>query len=347
MKIVYDNIIFSLQKNGGGTVYWSELLTHNLNEITKQLTYIDRKKNPVYLRYRFTNIRRRLIPIVRYLNPFVISKEYFIFHSSFFRVACSRKAINITTVHDFIYEYYRKDLKSIFHKWQKKYAVMHSSGVICISENTMKDFKYFYPHYNKEVKVIYNGISSDYYQIPNIQKKKQVLFVGARNEYKNFPYAIDILTRFPEYTFILIGGGALTAHEKYLLDTRLSGRYLKMDFVSNQELNILYNESFYLLYTSLYEGFGLPVVEAQAAGCPVVCCNVSSLPEVTNQHAVLISGSDIDKDIEKITLLNDTKYYNDLILNGITNSKKYSWDKCAHETLAFYKKIFEKDKGSD
>lgn len=128
------------------------------------------------------------------------------------------------------------------------------------------------------------------------------------------------------------------------MDEYLNNRYIKKDFVTNEELNEIYNESSFLLYTSLYEGFGLPVIEAQAAGCPVVCCNVSSLPEVTNKHAVLITGNDIEKDILKIHELNNNSYYNSLISKGIENAKKYSWKKCAQETLGFYKEVYDKEK---
>ena len=90
--------------------------------------------------------------------------ESFIFHSSYFRISSNPNAINITTVHDFTYEYFYHGLHKWIHCWQKYYAIRKSKYVVCISENTKKDLLNFLPDVDeKKIHVIYNGVSDDYY----------------------------------------------------------------------------------------------------------------------------------------------------------------------------------------
>lgn len=342
MDIFFDNIIFSLQRSGGGSLYWAQLLEKNNGKITGQISYSNYTEN-IFAKDLVKGSPRiaSLLSVKRYINPSIKNKIPFIFHSSLYRVCKSNKAVNITTVHDFTYEYFRKDFKSILHKLQKKYSVMHSDGVICVSQNTLNDLRKFYPNYNKPVKVVYNGYSPDYRVIPGVCKKRQFLFIGSRVDYKNFEYAVRIVAEMPGYTLKIVGGGKLTKLENEILSRDLNGSFSHVGNISNEELNHLYNESFCLLYPSLYEGFGIPVAEAQAAGCPVVCCRVSSLPEVAGDAAIYIDGANIEEDLKKVNQLLDEKFYANLIELGILNSQRFSWDLCASETMGFYEEVFE------
>ena len=265
----------------------------------------------------------------------------FIFHSSLYRYCKNKNAINITTVHDFTYEYYRKDLKSNLHKIQKKNAVMHSDGVICISENTKKDLLKFYPKYKGKIKVIYNGYSTQkYFCETNIEKTKNVLFVGARTDYKRFDFAIDIISHLPDYKLIIIGGGQLSEAEKIILEKKIPNQYEKAGYLSDEALRKLYNSAFCLLYPSEYEGFGIPVIEAQACGCPVVCQAKSCIPEVAEKSAIYIDSSDLNKSVNEIKQLLDSDFYNEKVQLGLQNVKRFSWDKCADEVRQFYEEVF-------
>ena len=147
MNIVYDDIIYSLQKSGGGSVYWTENVKR-IKENVEHYAYDSATENFFYNEDNLPNLHKwssKFLIFKRYFNlRFKDKKEPFIFHSSLYRLCKNKNALNITTVHDFTYEYYRKDLKSNLHKWQKKNAVMHSDGVICISENTKQDLLKFY-----------------------------------------------------------------------------------------------------------------------------------------------------------------------------------------------------------
>jgi mannosyltransferase len=213
--------------------------------------------------------------------------------------------------------------------------------VIFVSENTKNDFERFFPHYNGKKKVIYHGIVSDYNCL-NIPKKNSVIYIGSRSGYKNFFHAINLLQKLPQFKLQIIGGGSLSKVEITNLNRCIPNRYEYFKSLPNKELNLKYNEAFFLLYPSIYEGFGFPVIEAQAAGCPVVCCNTSSLPEVGGDAAIYISGKNIEDDLEKIEQLNNQVFYDNVMKKGFENVKRFSWKKCAEETYKFYEEIYNR-----
>jgi mannosyltransferase len=340
MKIIYDDIIYSLQRSGGISLYWSQLETY-LKQDT-HLLYSNCDKNIFFPDITGKKIlKNSYIPLERCKNVTLNETSSFIFHSSYYRYCKNENAINITTVHDFTNEYFEHGIKSLSHRIQKRNAINNSKGIICNSENTKRDFLEHYPNYNGDIKVIYNGGYADDYRELGIPKKNTVIFISGRNGYKNFEYAVKLLRKLPRVTLQIIGGGPLTGRETQLLRRCIPGRYEQYQSLSNQELNIKYNEARFLLYPSLYEGLGLPVMEAQAAACPVVCCDVSSLPEVAGGAAVYITGKDIEHDVQKILKLEDMTYYKAIVEKGFENCKRFSWKKCAEETYDFYQEVWD------
>jgi mannosyltransferase len=339
MKIIYDDIVYSLQRSGGISLYWSQLEKYLEQDV--HLLYANAEKNIFYRLPTGILIKKDgNIVLERYKNVSVSEKEPFIFHSSFYRYCKSKNAINITTVHDFVSIEYGHGLKALVRKIQRNNAIYHSKGIICVSENTKNDFLKYFPDYKGLIKVIYHGrMDSDYTKL-DILKRNTVIFIGGRSGYKNFNYALKLLQRLPQLTMQIIGGGSLNAKEIALLNTYIPNRYEYYQALSNTELNIKYNGAYFLLYPSLYEGFGFPVIEAQAAGCPVVCCHVSSLPEVGGDAALYISGKDIESDIREISRLYDENVYKSYVEKGLINCRRFSWEKCAKETYNFYQEVY-------
>lgn len=345
MKIWFDDIVYSLQKAGGISVLWSKV-TNELPFETCHIRYKDAEENNSFAirckNHKYDILDKNFFFLRRYLNP-KLSKETepFLFHSSYYRYCTNPLAVNVTTLHDFIYELYGTGLSKVVHGMQKKNAVLHSDAVICISQNTKKDLEKFYPNYNGKVKVIYNGYDTDtYFYIPS-KKERIILSVGSRTCHKRFDLTVRLLKELTDCKLIIIGGGNLTPDEIKLLEDNASERYEKVGYLSNKELRTIYNKAFFLSYCSDYEGFGIPPIEAQACGCPVVCQAKSSLPEVVRDSAIYIDSSNMKKAIDNVRQLYSENFYKEILQKGLDNVKRFSWDKCRTEVIDFYNEILE------
>lgn len=365
MKIIFDNIIYSLQKSGGGSVYWTELLKrHNESDENKVEFYEQTEPNENIFRkgLNLKNICKESflnLTIRRYLNFTVPIKEKSIFHSSYFRISSSKNAINVTTVHDFTTEKFRSGLARWVNLQQKKHAVMNSSGIICISENTKKDLLHFIPNVDpKKIKVIYNGVSNDFFKIDenfdiskqdnrfqNLENYKYLLYIGHRTTYKNFPIAVETAAKFKnKYKFVIIGE-AFNEEEQLLVNSHFNAdEYIIVSKLDNVGLNALYNTAFALLYPSSYEGFGIPIVEAMKTHCPVIASNNSSIPEVAGDAAILCKNIEVSEFEKAVLKLENINFRNNLIEKGIAQSKKFNWDNTYNDYLLFYKELYQKYK---
>ncbi len=343
MKIIYDDIIYSLQKSGGGSVYWTEIIKPTLRE-AEHYVYNTAKENIFYNQIAIANEHRlssRGLIIKRFINPKYGIKIPYIFHSSYFRYSRDRKAINITTIHDFTIEKFGRNMHSAAHILQQKLAVKHSLGVICVSKNTKKDFEEYYPWYNGKVIIIPNGYDENTYFVePGIKKTKDILFVGSRADYKRFDIAVKIVAELSDCNLVIVGGGRLSNMERTLLESILPGRFKKMGFIDNDELRHLYNRAFFLCYPSEYEGFGIPLLEAQACGCPVLCQKKSSIPEVVKDTALYFDNQNIKGAIDLVKSLYDKDIYLEYQKRGLYNVKGFLWETSARKHQDFYQEMW-------
>ena len=311
MTVVYvDTIIFDLQRAGGISVYWYEMIKRLLadNDVEPYFIVSDAKKENIYWD-KLSLPQDRVIRYNKFLNRYraVNYKEQrkHIFISSYYRFSKNKNAVNMTVVHDFTYEYFSSGLRKFVHHWQKMKAIYKSDKVICISENTQNDLNKFAGRKVDSV-VVYNGVS-DIYRVMTkdeidravssldtkvsevVKSGKYVLFVGQRAGYKNWKTAVAMFKQLPdEYSMISVGGGELSEDERNLLGNDIN-RHYKLSALSEDQLCVLYNQAYCLLYLSEYEGFGLPVAEAEQCGCPVIALNKSSIPEVASENSILLS----------------------------------------------------------
>ncbi|MEJ8591101.1 glycosyltransferase family 4 protein [Riemerella anatipestifer] len=359
MRIIYDNIIYSLQKSGGGSIYWAEL-SKRLNRWKggEAIFYDQKEPNENIARkdLEFINLKIEkflTLKIRRYLNFTEPILEKSIFHSSYFRISKSPNAINVTTIHDFTTEKFRKGLARRVNLWQKKYAVKNSQGIVCISENTKRDLLAFIPEVDeKKVRVIYNGISDDFFHIvepftiaskdvkfEGLENRKYLLYIGHRTSYKNFELALEAVALVQDRYKLVVVGEPFTKEEKKKVKV-LGDRCVQLSKLNNMQLNYLYNNAFALLYPSSYEGFGIPVAEAMKTGCPVIAFNKSSIPEVAGEAALLYDDISVESIVDGIGRLEDEELREGMIKKGFRQSERFSWDDAFEKYISFYEELY-------
>lgn len=361
MKIFLDNIIYSKTKNGGVSNYWYELSKFLINEKKDELKFFEDPNATSNFHRSLLQIDvNSIIPvdkssIISRLLPIKYkSSEKFIYHSSYFRkLSGAKNQIEVTTIYDFIHNYYSSFLKKEIHNNLKFNAIKRSKGIICISKNTYKDLQKFCPtKTNQKAEVIYVGVSDDYFPISNFSENEKsflknnklendfILYIGGRTNYKNFDFSAAILNENKNLKLVIVGGGILTDKEIKLFHKEALERIIFIPSVQNSELNVLFNNALALLYPSSYEGFGIPVVEAMRAGCPVIGLNNATIREIAENSALLLDDltvSDFERNIQQ---LSNMEYRKEVIAQGLEESKKYSWDRSSRETREFYESLY-------
>ena len=165
-----------------------------------------------------------------------------------------------------------------------------------------------------------------------------VVFVGSRQPYKQFEFTARALKDTP-YKMAIVGGELNDQEIAFLNKTLGNDRYYYTGFLTNKELNELYNQAICLSYPSVYEGFGIPVLEAQRAGCPVIAFNASSIPEIIGDNTLLLNKLSIEEFHSKLQLLKDTTKREAVIRKGLHNSQRFSWEKMGMEYVELYKEL--------
>jgi glycosyltransferase involved in cell wall biosynthesis len=209
-----------------------------------------------------------------------------------------------------------------------------------------------------KIRIIYHGISPILYKREDTNRKKEVLrkyrisrrfllYVGKIDPLKNLLLLMDVFKRVREnldVNLVMVGPKGWFYHViKKRIDELDLGRYvMATDFISDEELSILYKEAAVFILPSLYEGFGIPVIEAMACGTPVVCSNVCCLPEVVQDAGILVDPHSIEGFVEAATqVIKDRQLRRRLTKRGLLRAKEFSWEKTASETLKVYKEAYQ------
>jgi glycosyltransferase involved in cell wall biosynthesis len=360
MTIFLDSIIFSLQRSGGISTYWYEL-SRRLLASSHRVVFVEqadgfgRRPRENLPRGDLSMdgarvIRERGLPLAlrRYMRISVRPGPRDLVHSSYYRTSVS--GVNVLTVYDFIYELYGRGLPRAAHRLLKNRAVRRADGVICISENTKGDFLRFYPSFDEDrTRVIPLGAGSDFRPLENPRddlaalrwalRRPYALYVGSRAPYKRFPLAVSSVSRRKDCGLVVVGGGDFTEGERALLESRLPGRYDHLTGIAAVELNVLYNNALCLLYPSEYEGFGLPLIEAMSAGCPIVAGNGSSIREVCGSAGFLLEEVDAETLAGAMEEMEKGSLHRRMREEGLRRARRYSWEACCRDTLRFYEEL--------
>lgn len=336
MRILYDSTIFGLQKHGGVSRYFTELIWR----------IRQRHDASVHL---FKGLKGKLSRI----NPLLLDLKlrpgkFDIYHPTYYsRSVKKREGVKLViTVFDMIHELYFRNLKN-FQKdiLFKKKAIYSADHIICISHNTKQDLLKIYGTDEKRVSVIYLGspvrqseTARGDFELP---KRPFILYVGKRQAYKNFSLlakAFSLSDRSRDFDLICFGGGEFTQEELSEFDRMKLKNATKYASGSDELLESYYKHALAFIYPSLYEGFGLPVLEAMAFGCPVIASNAASISEVSGSAAMLfdpLSADELRGCIDE--MLVNAQLRRDYIGKGKIRAGEFSWDKTAEETASVYK----------
>jgi len=240
-----------------------------------------------------------------------------------------------------------------------KLSTKKANKIIAGSKNTKQDIIKILKLPCDKIKVIYIGIDdiyspiADKYKLGNIKNKykidsKFILHVGSLQARKNIPRLIEAYSKLPvelleKYQLVIAGKRSWKVEKIFakVKQLKLEDRVVFTGFVADDDLPLLMNAAALLAFPSLYEGFGIPPLEAMACGTPVVASNTSSIPEVVGDAALLFDPYNVEEITEAMyRVLTDEQLRDKLRQRGIERVKQFSWENAARETLQVYKEVY-------
>ena len=334
--IGYDGIIFALQQAGGVSELFVEILSRLPRPLYELIGYAD--SPPIRLNgVAYRAERPRILERYRRAR---LRARYEIFHSTYYRLPADSRCAIVTTIHDYVYERFAPFQRRSAHSWQKNAAVAASDALICVSESTRRDLLEFSgARFADRTIVVHNGVSDVFRVLLDARIRPDVLFIGRRAGYKNFDSVVRALETLRDLRIVCVGGGPFTELERLLLERHVPDRYEAVGYVSPEALNRLYNESLCLAYPSLYEGFGIPILEAMRAGCPVIAVNRSSVPEVAGDAALLLEVGSDEEIRAALQRLMDEETRDYFVQKGVLQAARFSWESTYRQTLRVYEQV--------
>lgn len=366
MRIVFDHQIFGWQEYGGISRYAYELAAGLVTSCQQDVAIM----SPLYVNRYLGNAPQQLkiqgiqVPafkrsgrVYRAINSLLVRPAIGRFapdivHETYYsaRSVAPRNAKVVLTVYDMIHERFPEYFSSASPtRREKSLAVARADHVICISGQTRDDLIEFLGVSPAKTSVVHLGFSLTAAPQSTIDKellaRQFVLYVGNRTGHKNF---VGLLHAYAgsqflkgKFDLVCFGGGELTAKEKlHINELGIPARNIRQVSGNDAELGSYYQAARAFVFPSLYEGFGIPPLEAMSFGCPVVCSNTSSIPEVVGNAAEQFDPANHEsmrKAIESVVgndLLRES-----LIERGRDRVGYFSWERCAKETLDIYRRV--------
>lgn len=270
-------------------------------------------------------------------------------------IRLSNKIRRVVTIHDMVWRRARRTMH--FRTWLGEVLFMRSAirladAIVTVSKSTADDVNYYYPYSEGRVHVVYPGVAdlkkSQLYAQELFERwsidRSYALFVGTLEPRKNLVrllHAYSLLSKELRANFLLVlaggqgwGLGELSSLTQQL---KIQDTVILTGHVSDEELDLLYEKARFLIMPSIYEGFGLPIIEAQSHGTPVLTSKTSSMPEVAGTGAILVDPSDVNalKDCME-RMVCDEQLIAGLRTLAIANSQKFTWSSSASELEAVF-----------
>lgn len=371
MEVKIDGFIYQQQHFGGISRIFSEILPRMCQidpalQITLFTSGRCRQKLPTHPGIRHLALfpvddllrpRRFWRPIQKPARGLVQrtildSSKGAVWHSTYYTMPMSWTGPTVTTVYDMIHERY-PDLFPGGHnerlRQQKRSSVRSADKVICISEATLKDVQNCYGIDSVKLQAVPLAYNQNFRRLETSDcsqkldsNKPFLLYVGRRDSYKNFKTLLQaycVWQRRSRVDLLVVGPDWSDQERKWLADMECAKQVRLLSGIDDQLLVCLYNHAMAFIYPSLFEGFGIPLLEAMACGCPVVASRIPSTLEVAGEHPFYFEPTDVD---ELLAALDAAIFEGRLpsrVESGVMRAQQYSWDKTAKKTHQVYRSL--------
>ena len=365
MKIAYDHQMFTNQSYGGISRYYKDLAGTLLKQGQNVNIFAGMHRNyyvpllpkgivrgiklnnfPFKSRLAFSRLNHVIGQLqMQQWKPDIIHETYY---SSL--KTSKTNAVRVATVHDMIHELYPEMFSIPDNTTRlKKDTISRVDHIISISESTKRDLIKIFDIEESKISVIHHGVDSSLFEnIPgNIKtsEKPYLLYVGTRAGYKNFNGFLKAVASSSllkkNFDLIAVGNKFTPIEYKFISSLGFKDSQVRqVPHLTDFHLAQFYSHASAFIFPSLYEGFGLPPLEAMSAGCPVISSNTSSMPEVVRDAAIYFNPYDTEEmasAIEKVVFSEDLK--KQLVMLGYENIKNFSLNKCASKTREVYSKL--------
>jgi len=368
MNIVLDGIIFEQQPRGGIPRIYQEMLPRIcLLDPTIQFLLVThgliRSQWPDHAQI----VHRRLWPLDRYIQPghylwsfkkqvrswiagySLSSHADNIWHSTHYTLPHQWKGPVLIAAYDLLVERFAPLFdEPMYHqiRTEIRRCIAAADGIICISETTKKELVDFYHAESSKLHVTPLAHSTVFHRLPLsgclnelAGEKPFFLYIGGRGKYKNFQIILDafaIWRQKAEVDLVVVGDEWTAAEKEVLVEKNLYNHVRRVDHVDDQTLCILYNHAQALIYPSLYEGFGLPILEAMACGCPIIASNIPSTFEVGGDIPIYFEPTAAESLLDAFEMVLSGAGKEARIHAGLAHVNQYSWDRSAKQTYDIY-----------
>lgn len=352
----------------------TENYTFNLIEALKKIDKVNKytlyfNKLPQYFEINQQNVSTRLIPMKRLWTQARLAVECLFNPPDILFVPAHTlpiirlpKVRTVVTIHDlgaeFLAEYHQFPQK-LYLNWSTKYAARNADQLIAVSKSTQRDLIARLGAKKEKISVIYEGVDQDFFQKNSHEEtsaikakyglnKPYLLFVGTIQPRKNLELLIEAFARVKNTDLeLVIAGKPGWLYETIYLSpekNKVKDKVKFLGFIPTDDLPPVYSGALAFVYPSLYEGFGLPLLEAMACSCPIIASNSSSIPEVVGDAALLFDPNNKDQIVKSIrTIIKDSDLRADLAQKANRQVKKFTWEKAAEETLKVFEKVYAKN----
>jgi glycosyltransferase involved in cell wall biosynthesis len=365
MKVIYDTQIFAEQEFGGISRYFCSLAAELVRLPDAEVRIVAALHVNGYLKELGRGIaaglyvRRlpktgRMIkalggalfePVAAMMRPDIVHETYYSPRSTY-----GGRVPHVLTVYDMIHERFPGSFAVNDPVASYKASAVHRADhIFCISENTRRDLLEIHNLPEDRITVTYLGYDalavSSLTAAELVGDSPYLLHVGGRQGYKNFDGLLRAYAAsnwlHTNFRVVCFGGGAFSALEKGLIaELGLSDAQVMQMGGADDRLAALYRSAAAFVYPSMYEGFGIPPLEAMSLDCPVICSNTSSIPEVVGDAGEYFDPANtasIREALERV--LQSGARRNRLVELGRVRCKLFSWERCAQETMAVYRRL--------